>query len=297
MNLTQKANILLNKIKGKRNHVLVLSSAHKVGSTWIFNVLKYYFDLKRRQIPEKLRKRVTNPWIIDLQKDESIEWLAQLKGKYIIKSHTMLPNNTKQLKNIEFITVMRDPRDLMISSIYYLSNLESEKGGWPWLNSMNFQEMMFEWLKKNKLDYSLQLIQESAPIDSVLNYIIEIGNYDFFNPDNFTITSLLQSGDLKLIDSEETKRELLRLLKVYESIDIMQNNFLQALDDNYFPMLLSRVDMVEFKALEPNFFYGVEIKNYSAFTINETSQHIQRYKSAQIQVDKVLRLIDVELSK
>ena len=155
MNITQKAKTLLNKIKGKRNHVLVLSSAHKVGSTWIFNVLKYYFDLKRRQIPEKLRKRVTNPWIIDLQKDESIEWLAQLKGKYIIKSHTMLPNNTKQPKNIEFITVMRDPRDLMISSIYYLSNLESEKGGWPWLNSMNFQEMMFEWLKKNKLDYSL----------------------------------------------------------------------------------------------------------------------------------------------
>jgi hypothetical protein len=60
-------------------------------------------------------------------------------------------------------------------------------------------------VKKEKLDYSLQLIQESAQIDSVLNYIIEIGNYDFFNPDNFTITSLLQSGDLKLIDSEETK--------------------------------------------------------------------------------------------
>jgi hypothetical protein len=155
MKLAQKANAFLNKMRGKRNHILVLSSAHKVGSTWVFNVLKHYFDLKRRQIPEKLRKRVANPWIIDLQKDESIEWLAKLKGNYIIKSHTMLPDNIQQLKNIEFITVMRDPRDLMISSIYYLANLEPEKGGWPWLNSMNYKEMMFEWLKKNKLDYSL----------------------------------------------------------------------------------------------------------------------------------------------
>jgi hypothetical protein len=65
-----------------------------------------------------------------------------------------------------------------------------------------------------------------------LVYILEIGNYDLFNPDNFTLTSLLQSGDLKLIDSEQTKRELLRLLKVYESIDNMQKKILQALDDN-----------------------------------------------------------------
>ena len=142
MKLAQKANAFLNKMRGKRNHILVLSSAHKVGSTWVFNVLKHYFDLKRRQIPEKLRKRVANPWIIDLQKDESIEWLAKLEGKYIIKSHTKLPEGAKQLENIEFITVMRDPRDLMISSIYYLLNLDPEKGGWPWLNSMNFREMM-----------------------------------------------------------------------------------------------------------------------------------------------------------
>jgi hypothetical protein len=157
MKFAKRAKSFVKKIKGKHDHVIVLSSAHKVGSTWVFNVLRHYFDLKRREIPENLRKKAANPWIIDLQKDESIEWLTQLKGNYIIKSHTMLPDNTKNLKNIEFISVMRDPRDLMISSIYYLANLEPEKGGWPWLNSMSFQEMIFEWLEKNKVDYSLLL--------------------------------------------------------------------------------------------------------------------------------------------
>ena len=130
----------------------------------------------------------------------------------------------------------------------------------------------------------------------MLTHIIEIGNYDFFTPDNFTLTSLLQSGEFKLIDSEQTKRELMRLLRIYESIDNVQNNFLQALDDNYFPMLLSKVDMIDFKATDPDYFYGVEIKNYCAFTLNETGQHIDIYKYAQRQVNKVMELIKNELS-
>ncbi len=150
--------------------------------------------------------------------------------------------------------------------------------------------------KSEKLSNALELIDRTAPIDSVLEKIIEIGNYDFFTPDNFTLISLLQSGDLKLIDSDKTKKELLRLLKVYDSIDNMQKNFLQALDDNYFPMLLTKVDMTKLKAIDSKFFYGVEIKNYCGFTLNETSQHIRTYKYAQKQLVKVTDLIDNELS-
>ena len=151
--------------------------------------------------------------------------------------------------------------------------------------------------KSKKLEHAFQLIKEKAPIDSVLIYVIEIGNYNFFSPDNFTLTSLLQSGDLTLIKSEEIKKEILRLVKIYETIDFMQKNFLQALDENYFPMMLTKVDMVEFKALDPEFFYNIEIKNYCAFTLNETSQHIGTYKNAQSQVARLTQLIDAELGK
>ena len=151
--------------------------------------------------------------------------------------------------------------------------------------------------KIKKLSNALELIEKSAPIETLLVNIIEIGNYDFFSPDNFTLTSLLQSGDLKLIDSKETKKELLRLLKIYGSINNMQDNFLQALDDNYFPMLLSKVDMVKFKAIEPDFFYDIEMKNYAVFTLNETRQHIRTYRYAQNQVNKLMKLIDDELGK
>ncbi|NER15076.1 hypothetical protein GWK08_16600 [Leptobacterium flavescens] len=152
-------------------------------------------------------------------------------------------------------------------------------------------------IKSETLYRSLELIKRTAPIDSVLSHILEIGSYDFFKPDNFTLTSLLQSGDLKLIDSEQTKRELMRLLQMYESIDNMQINFLQALDENYFPMLISKVDMTELRTTDPDYFYGIEIKNYCAYTLNETDRHIKNYKYAQNQVNNVMKLIKDELSR
>ena len=188
---------------------------------------------------------------------------------------------TQSKENRQKIVYLNDIRnDLKKDSVRLSSNIRNNEA------------------KSEKLLRGLDLIKNSeSSIDSVLMYVLEIGNYDFFNPENFTLTSLLQSGDLKIIDSEETKRELLRLLRVYDSIDNMQNNFLQALDGNFFPMLLTKVDMLEFRAIDPDFFHGLEIKNYCAFTLNETNQHIRNYKYALTQVDKVMRLIDNELNK
>jgi hypothetical protein len=148
-----------------------------------------------------------------------------------------------------------------------------------------------------KLEFALRVNdKKSGKLLNGLN-VLEIGNYNFFNPDNFTLLSLLQSGDLKLIQSEDIKKEILRLQKVYEMIDTMQKNFLQALDDNYFPILLNKMDMVEFRAIDPDFFYGIEIKNYCAFTLNETNQQNQTYKQALKQIDKLMLLIEAEIDK
>ncbi len=99
-----------------------------------------------------------------------------------------------------------------------------------------------------------------------------------------------------MIDSEDTKKELLRLLRIYESIEVTQNNFLEALDQNYFPMLLTKVDMVNLVAVDEEFFYSTLIKNYAAYALDETERHIQVYNYAQKQVFKLMKLIDEELA-
>jgi hypothetical protein len=128
--------------------------------------------------------------------------------------------------------------------------------------------------------------------DSLVNILGAIGNYDFFVSESFTLVSLLQSGDIKLISSDKLKKELLRLLKIYELIDRNQNNLLQALDNNYFPMILSKMDMLTQQPTDPDFFYGLEVKNYAAYTMNDTNNINYEYKRAIKQVSKILQMMD-----
>lgn len=128
--------------------------------------------------------------------------------------------------------------------------------------------------------------------DSLINMLEAIGNYDFFVSESFTLVSLLQSGDIKLLRSDELKKELLRLLKQYELIDRHQNNLLQALDNNYFPLLLGELDMLTQKPTDPDFFYDLKIKNYCAYTMSDTNNLITEYKQAIKQVSKILQMMD-----
>ena len=53
---------------------------------------------------------------------------------------------------------------------------------------------------------------------------------------------------------------------------------------------------MELRPLDRDLFYSIELKNYCAFTLNETSQHINTYKVTQRQVEKVKKLIDEDLA-
>ena len=211
-------------------------------------------------------------------RDHFIELVIVVIGIYIAFSLNNLDQNRKQ-RSVKNNYLAQISKDLAKDSLRLTYSIK------------------YNTIKTKKLERGLELIRSNASVDSVFTYIIEIGNYDFFTPDNFTLNSMLQSGDFKLIERESTKIELLRLQKMYEFIDQMQANLLQALDENYFPMLLSNMDWTVYRPVVPEFFFGLEIKNYCAFTLNETSQHIDTYKRTQKQISKVIQLIDAELNE
>lgn len=176
--------------------------------------------------------------------------------------------------------------------ISFLLDLKSDfrKDSIRLINSLKHNER-----KITTLSSGLQLIQTDIRheyADSLLAFISRIGNYNFFSPEDLTLTSLLQSGDIKVIRSQQLKKELLRLLKIYEEIDWSQKQLLQALDQNYFPLILNKADMVTQKTADPDFFYTLEVKNYCAFVINDTSQHQKLYERALKQVNKLLDMIE-----
>ena len=148
----------------------------------------------------------------------------------------------------------------------------------------------FSKSKKVAVEGIIQLLVQDEEMqyqDSLFQSIQIIGNYNFFFSESFTISSLLQSGDFKLLQSDELKKELLRLMWFYEIIERDQDNFTKALDENYYPKVLSEIDLLTGNVENPSFFYGTQYKNWIVYVYNDTGNLSFQYGRSKRQIRKI----------
>ncbi|MFC2042987.1 sulfotransferase domain-containing protein [Chloroflexota bacterium] len=107
--------------------IVIVATAHKVGSTWLYDMLRdigtYANGLNF--IPEEFQN-INGLLLID---PEVFEYLKMLRGYFIFKSHSDPLSVEFAINNSKIITMYRDPRDVLISNIFYLSFLDEDKGG------------------------------------------------------------------------------------------------------------------------------------------------------------------------
>ncbi len=132
--------------------------------------------------------------------------------------------------------------------------------------------------------------------DSVDVYADMIGNHSFFYPTDFTHRVLEQTGDFKLIRNKELKKGLIRLHKAYEGLENSQTNFLQGLDDNYFPYLYENYDLIEGKPTIRNYFQQGFVKNYVLYAMIEQRNLSRMCTEAQTIANEVRQLIEREIN-
>ena len=138
---------------------------------------------------------------------------------------------------------------------------------------------------------TISLDVNQSKVDSALFFTLYVGHYNFFFPENFTLTSMLQSGDIKLIESQEMKKELVRLQRKYDYIEWVQNNFLKALDENFFPRMMQHIDMRTGAVVDSEFLYSIQNRNFIGFAISDTKSHTDEYKVAASQIEKLLAMM------
>lgn len=133
---------------------LVVAGAHKVGSTWVYKMIKDLHIFRELPLPPRYRSDVGNYSLIGLDRPGIEEYFERRSGLRIYKSHSPPPSWDPGSK-VRFITVIRDPRDVVISNIYYLANLPLHLGGWPEMRNLPTSERIARYLDRGVFDLKL----------------------------------------------------------------------------------------------------------------------------------------------
>jgi hypothetical protein len=135
--------------KKKARNIAIVASAHKVGSTWLINILKKAGIYESSIVPEEFRANIHNPGLLNLTHPAVNKFLLNEPPGTLFKSHSFPPKDLQSDK-VRIINIYRDPRDVIISNIFYLANLDPKKGGWPELKEMDLKERMKLFMQKTR---------------------------------------------------------------------------------------------------------------------------------------------------
>lgn len=125
--------------------------------------------------------------------------------------------------------------------------------------------------------------------------IFEASSYSFFEPSDFTYTSMQESGDFHLLSDPQTKEGILRLIRQYRQIDTLQDNFIQAMDAGYIPVMMGKFNLQEMRIEDPSIMEDLSFRNFFAFTLQDTSNRVWSCEEARRQAGELLALIEQRL--
>ena len=121
-------------------------------------------------------------------------------------------------------------------------------------------------------------------------------SYFFFEPSDFTYRSMQESGDFRLLSDADIKKRLLKLVRQYRLIDTLQDNFIQAMDDEYIPLMMSGFDLIEQRVTDPAILEDQVFKNFFAYTSQDIETRLYVYKSVREQAQALLEAIEAQIS-
>ena len=121
-------------------------------------------------------------------------------------------------------------------------------------------------------------------------------SYLFFEPSDFTYRSMQESGDFRLLSDADTKTRLLKLVRRYRLVDTFQQNFMQAMDDEYIPLMMAGFDLIEQRVTDPGILENQIFRNFFAFTYQDLQSRLALYESARDQAQELLEIIEAQIT-
>ena len=113
----------------KPRQLIVLGSAHRVGSGWLFDLLRSFSRCETLAFPDSWIR--TRPARLELT--DAIRYYRSVGGSFVYKTHACPPPShflRKLGPDVKFVTMVRAPRDVVVSMADVLACLHAAEGGW-----------------------------------------------------------------------------------------------------------------------------------------------------------------------
>lgn len=144
---------------------------------------------------------------------------------------------------------------------------------------------------RNKIEnLMVQLLAQQLTKENFPNKANILMNYDYFSPDDFTLSSIRESGDFRLLQDIEIKRKIIQLKRAYDNIYVLQDNFQKALDNQIVPMIIKNVDLINDKLVNEDFLNDIQLSNIVGYSLNDIKVRIKNYKYS-LEIAQELKLL------
>ncbi|MEJ2296988.1 MAG: DUF6090 family protein [Woeseiaceae bacterium] len=137
---------------------------------------------------------------------------------------------------------------------------------------------------------------DELPPEDLAQTIYTPPSYSFFVPSDFTYRSMQESGDFRLLRNEDIKKGILRLDRRHKDIAELQQNFLQALDEGYLPLMMNGFDIATMRVTDPTLLDDQLFRNFFIYTGQDTAAMVGAYRRARSESEELITLIDAALA-
>jgi len=77
---------------------------------------------------------------------EGYDYLRQLRKRVLFKTHSCPPDSDVNARSAIFVSIYRDPRDVLVSASFFFAYLGKEKGGWGEASRQFSIQKRIQWL-------------------------------------------------------------------------------------------------------------------------------------------------------
>jgi len=137
---------------------------------------------------------------------------------------------------------------------------------------------------------------DQSKIDSLAVMAMILSRYSDFHGNGNIYETLVNSGDIKLLENTEIQNKLQKLQSIYSYINKLEDINWEIIINELSPELRGVINYSNLKVMKPEKLYSVELQNIFVENIFLTKAKEAAYDTALTEINELIVLIDQEIN-